>query len=52
MADGMSGVMCPECHSDLVHRMFTVPYLEFKGNGFYVNDKRYKTHKEAFNGSV
>lgn len=52
MADDMSGVVCPECHSDLVHRLFTVPYLEFKGKGFYVNDKRSKTHEEAFNDSA
>ena len=34
MGDDMSGVVCPGCHSARVHRVFTVPYIEFIGNGF------------------
>ena len=52
MGDDMSGVVCPECHSNRVHRVFTVPYVEFKGSGFYVNDNRSKTDKDAVNDSV
>ena len=52
MGDDMSGVVCPECHSNRVHRVFTVHYVEFKGNGFYVNDNRSKTDKDAVNDSV
>ena len=52
MGDDMSGMVCPECHSDRVHRLITVPYVEFKGKGFYVNDKLSKTDKEAVNDSA
>ncbi|MGD9093302.1 MAG: zinc ribbon domain-containing protein [Anaerolineales bacterium] len=52
MGDEMMGVMCTGCHSTQVHRVFTVPYVEFKGIGFYVNDNRSKSEKKAVNDSA
>lgn len=52
MGDDMSGVVCPVCKSEWVHRVFMVPYIEFKGKGFFVNDNRSKTHKDTVNNSL
>jgi putative FmdB family regulatory protein len=47
MSDQKAAVLCPECHSDDVHRVYSVPFKEFKGKGFYVNDNRQKNHNSA-----
>jgi putative FmdB family regulatory protein len=50
LGDDMSGVVCPICKSDQVHRVFTVPYIEFKG--LYANDNPLKAHKDNVYGSL
>ncbi len=47
--DNISGVVCPACFSNQVHRVYSMSFIEFKGSGFYVNDKRDKTENSPKN---
>ena len=47
--DNISGVVCPACFSNHVHRVYSMSFIEFKGSGFYVNDKRDKTENSPKN---
>ena len=42
--DDLSGFTCPNNHNN-IRRVYSSPYVIFKGSGFYVNDSRSKTPK-------
>ena len=42
--DDLSELVCPNNHTK-IHRVYSSPYVIFKGPGFYVNDSRSKTPK-------
>ena len=49
MTDDKSNVVCPNGHTK-VHQIHPVPYIIFKGSGFYVNDNRPESHWHTDDG--
>ena len=39
LADDKANVECPFCHSRHIHRIYSAPFVIFKGPGFYINDR-------------
>jgi putative FmdB family regulatory protein len=39
MNDDKTHVVCPNGHTQ-IHRLFSKPFVQFKGKGFYINDSR------------
>lgn len=37
---------CPECHSDDVRRIYTIPHFQFNGKGWYTTDNKKKDKNE------
>ena len=40
-------IFCPTCSSSNVNRKYTIPYLQFKGSGFYSTDNKKKEVKHG-----
>lgn len=49
MSDPMPSI-CPKCGSDVIHRIMSVPFLQFKGKGFYITDYPKKGSSEKSPG--
>lgn len=37
--------VCPSCHGNKIKKLISIPNVQFKGHGFYVNDNTDKDGK-------